>query len=155
MMLRGLVRGRACGRLLVVAATSGAALLAACGAAPRRADITLWTDNYEFRVNADPSPPHAREPIDYTVTVLNKETRQLVENGEGQIYATSIDRANKYDSFEPAPEAGTYTARLNYITAGDWAVGIRFRPDSTKPLEKAEWVQTVRGARPISERPAQ
>ena len=67
----------------------------------------------------------------------------------------SIDRASTWDSFEPAPEAGTYRARLNYITAGDWAVGLRFRPDSTKPLETVEWVQTVRGARPIRERPTQ
>jgi hypothetical protein len=89
------------------------------------------------------------------VTVLDKDTRQLIDGGEGQIYATSIDRVNKYDSFEAGREAGTYTARLNYITAGDWAVGLRFRPDSTKPLEKVEWVQTVRGARPISERPVQ
>jgi len=146
----GLARG---GRRLA-AFTLGCALLAACGS-PERADIRLWSDHYEFRVNADPSPPHAREPIVYSVTVLDKETRQLIDGGEGQIYATSIDRVNRYDAFEPGREAGTYTARLNFITAGDWAVGMRFRPDSTKPLEKVEWVQTVRGARPISERPAQ
>jgi hypothetical protein len=149
-MTRGLARG---GRRLA-ALVSGGMLLAACGATPR-ADIRLWSDHYEFRINSDPSPPHAREPIIYTVTVLDKNTRQLVDKGEGQIYATSIDRVNRYDSFVPGREAGTYTARLNYITAGDWAVGLRFRPDSTKPLEKVEWVQTVRGARPINERPAQ
>ena len=58
----------------------------------------------------------------------------------------------------PAPTYGVTapnSASLNFITAGDWAVGLRFRPDSTKALEKVEWVQTVRGARPISERPAQ
>jgi hypothetical protein len=144
--------GRARGA--VAAITLGSALLAAC-ASPPRTDIRLWTDHYEFRINGDPSPPHAREPIVYTVTVLDKDTRQLIEGGEGQIYATSIDRVNRYDAFEPGREAGTYTARLNYITAGDWAVGLRFRPDSTKALEKVEWVQTVRGARPISERPTQ
>jgi hypothetical protein len=149
-MTRGLARG---GRRLA-ALVLGGMLLAACGATPR-ADIRLWSDHYEFRINADPSPPRAREPIVYTVTVLDKNTRQLVDKGEGQIYATSIDRVNRYDSFVPGREAGTYTARLNYITAGDWAVGLRFRPDSTKPLEKVEWVQTVRGARPINERPAQ
>ncbi|AHG91137.1 hypothetical protein J421_3600 [Gemmatirosa kalamazoonensis] len=131
----------------------GGALLAACGAAPR-ADITLRSDHFEFRVSSDPSPPRAREPIIYTVTVLDRNTRQLVDNGEGQIYATSIDRVNKYDSFTPGREAGTYTARLSYTTAGDWALGMRFRPDSTKPLEKVEWTQTVRAERPISERPA-
>ena len=147
-----MISGRARGGL--AALTLGSALLAAC-ASPPRTDSRLWSDHYEYRINADPSPPHAREPIVYTITVLDKETRQLIEGGEGQIYATSIDRVNRYDGFEQGREAGTYTARLNYITAGDWAVGLRFRPDSTKPLEKVEWVQTVRGARPISERPTQ
>ena len=71
-------------------------------------------------------------------------------------FASSQDRANTYDSFTPAPEAGTYTARLNYITAGDWKVGIRFRRDSTAKLERIEdWVQTVYNARPVGERPIQ
>ena len=147
MISRGLARGAS-----VAAGALGTLVLATCGPAPR-ADIRLWSDHFEFRVNADPSPPHAREPIIYTVTVLDKDTRQLIQKGEGQIYANSIDRASTYDAMEPAPEAGTYRARLSFITAGDWAIGMRFRPDSTKPLEKVEWVQTVRGARPISERP--
>ena len=90
------------------------------------------------------------------VVVLDRNTRQVIDRGEGQIFATSNDRVNVYDSFEPAAEAGTYTARMNFITAGDWKVSIRFRRDSTAPLERVEdWVQTVRGARPISERPIQ
>ena len=153
-MTPGSVRGGRRLAAFVLGSALGGAAAASCGSAPR-ADIRLKSDHFEFLVNADPSPPHAREPIVYTVTVLHKDTRQLIDGGEGQIYATSVDRVNKYDSFEPGREAGTYTARLNYITAGDWAVGLRFRPDSTKPLEKVEWVQTVRGARPISERPVQ
>ena len=71
-----------------------------------RPDITLNSEHFEFRISGDPSPPHAREPIIYTVTVLDKNSRQLIDNGEGQIYATSIDRVNKYDSFTPGSEAG-------------------------------------------------
>ena len=149
-MKTGLARG---GRTLA-ATLLGGALLAACESGPRP-DIRLNSEHFEFLVTGDPSPPHAREPILYTVTVLDKNTRQLIENGEGQIYATSIDRVNKYDSFVPGREAGTYTARLNYTTAGDWGLGLRFRPDSTKPLETVEWTQTVRGERPINQRPAQ
>jgi hypothetical protein len=46
---------------------------------------------------------------------------------------------------------------MTYITAGDWRVNLRFRRDSTAPLEKPldDWVQAVRGARPIAERPTQ
>jgi hypothetical protein len=149
-MTTGLPRG---GRTLAVSIMGGAALLAACGAAPR-SDIRLWSEHYEFRVMGDPSPPHAREPIIYTVTVLDKDSRQLIENGEGRIFASSIDKVNKYDSFVPGREAGTYTARLQYTTAGDWGVAVQFRTDSTKPLERVDWVQTVRAERPINERPA-
>jgi hypothetical protein len=105
----------------------------------------------------DPTPPHAREPIVFHVVVLDKNTREFVQGGEGQIFATSQDRVNRYDSFTPGQEPGTYTARLNFITAGDWNVNLRFRRDSLHPLEKPanDWVQTVRGARDIRERPAQ
>jgi len=149
-MIGRLPRG---GRTLAATMLVGAALLAACGATPR-ADIRLFSEHFEFLVSSDPSPPHAREPIIYTVTVLDHKTRQLIDNGEGRIFASSIDKVNKYDSFVPGREAGTYTARLQYTTAGDWAVGIQFRQDSTKPLERVDWTQTVRGERPINERPA-
>ena len=61
---------------------------------------------------------------------------------------------NRFDSFTPAPEVGTYTARLTFVTAGDWKVGLRFRRDSTQAIERAEdWVQTVAAPRPPGERP--
>jgi hypothetical protein len=117
----------------------------------------MWSASYEFRVTADPSPPRAREPIRYKVVVLDRTTRQVIDGGEGQIFAKSRDGAQAYDSFEPAAEAGTYSARVTYITAGDWNVNLRFRRDSTAALEKPpnDWVQAVRGARPIAERPVQ
>ena len=60
---------RAAGRL----APAGALLACALGAAscgpegPR--PIRLWTQTYEFRVTADPSPPRAGEPTRYRVEV--------------------------------------------------------------------------------------
>ena len=142
-------------RLLLAGAALASAGPAACapeGPRPLRA----FTKSYEFRISADPSPPRAREVTKYRVVVLDRNTRQVVDRGEGQIFASSQDRANTYDSFEPAAEAGTYAARLSYITAGDWKVSLRFRRDSTAELERVDdWVQTVRGARPISERPVQ
>ncbi len=146
--------GRAGRRLLA----AGALAAAAAGCAPEGPrPLRLWSQSYEFRVTADPSPPRAREPIRYTVVVLDRNTRQVIDRGEGQIFGRSADRVDVYDSFEPAPEAGTYTARLNFITAGDWRMNVRFRRDSAAALEKPtdDWVQTVRGARPISERPIQ
>ena len=156
MSMRGFVRAALTRRVMAVAALSGAALLAACGP-PQPQPLRAWSESYEFRVTMDPTPPHAREPIIFHIVVLDRKTREFVPNGEGQLFATSQDRVNKYDSFTPAQEPGSYTARLNFITAGDWNVNLRFRRDSVHALEKPEndWVQTVRGARAIGERPIQ
>jgi len=144
------------------AASLGAAALvvtlaaaAACGPAEPRPNRT-WTDSYEFRITLDPTPPHARERTLFRVVVLDRETRQLIQGGEGRIFATSADSANAWDSFTPAPEPGVYTARLNFIHAGQWRYSLQFRRDSTARLEKPadDLVQLVRGARPITERGA-
>ncbi|MDF1502987.1 FixH family protein [Roseisolibacter sp. H3M3-2] len=148
-MARGVVRRGALGALALLAGA-----VAACG--PReRQPIRLWTDHFEFRVTMDPTPPHANEPTIFRVVVLDRETRQPVEGGEGQVFATSEDRVNKFDSFVAAPEAGTYTARMTFVTAGDWHVNLRFRRDSTSAIEKPveDWVQTVGAPRPPDQRP--
>jgi hypothetical protein len=36
---------------------------------------------------------------------------------------------------------------VSYLLAGEWAVGIRFRRDSTAPLERIDWMQDVRPER--------
>lgn len=149
--------GRAVAALALAAAATAAAGCAPEGPRPMR----VWTQNYEFRVSSDPSPPRAREVTRYRIVVVDRNTRQVIDNGAGQIFAKSADGASVYDSFERAPEAGTYTARLTFITAGDWRMNLRFQRDSsatiTASLEKPldDWVQAVRGARPITERPAQ
>lgn len=154
---RGLTRRRLAPLGALVACAFGAA---SCGPEGPR-PIRLWTQSYEFRVTADPSPPRAGEVTRYRVVVLDRTTRQVIDGGAGQIFGKSADGANVYDSFERAPEAGTYTARLNFITAGDWRMNVRFQreagPDIGPSLEKPaeDWVQTVRGPRPISERPTQ
>ena len=79
----------------------------------------------------------------YTITVTDRKTGQPIETGEGRIFANTADGARTYDGFEKAPGIGVYTARLNFVTAGQWAIGIQFHSDSTKPLEKVEWMQDV------------
>ena len=153
-MTSGFARRGAWPRAAAIVATLGAALVAAaCGPSGPR-PVRIWTESYEFRITMDPTPPRAREPILYKVVVLDRETRQLIQNGEGRIFATSPDSANTWDSFVSAPEPGTYTARLNYVTAGQWRVSLQFRRDSTARLEKPadDMVQMVGAARPVSER---
>jgi acyl-coenzyme A synthetase/AMP-(fatty) acid ligase len=123
------------------------AALWACGPSSPPADFRGRTDTFSISVSAVPSPPRAREATQYKVVVRDKESREPVEGGEGRIFATSRDGVNAWDGLTAGPEIGTYYGRLNYVVAGDWAVAIQFRRDSTRPLERIDWMQEVRGAR--------
>jgi hypothetical protein len=124
-----------------------ALVLVGCEPSPRARELRFWTDDLMVRVSSEPLPPHAAENIVYRVTVQDKKTGQPIENGEGQIFATSRDRVNTWDSFEPANDIGTYYAKLRFMTAGEWAVAIRFRRDSTQALQRLDWRQEVRAPR--------
>ena len=126
------------------------ALAAACGAEPQQRSLRYMTDSYYFTITADQMPPHAREPILYKVLVRDKESRQPIDAGEGQIYASNRERAQTWDGLAKGPEIGTYYGKLNFVTSGDWAVAIRFRRDSTSKLEKAEWMQDVLTERDVA-----
>jgi hypothetical protein len=123
------------------------ALLVACDRAPRVPELRQFTEDLTFRISSDPMPPRAREPVLYKVVVRDKESGAPIENGEGRLFASSRDGASTWDGLEPGPELGTYYAKLNYITAGDWAVAIQFRRDSTQKLERIDWMQDVHAAR--------
>lgn len=101
------------------------------------------TKSYHFAITPSTSPPHAREAILYKIVIRDRENRQPIETGEGQIYANNIDRASTWDGFAKGAELGTYYGKLNFVTSGQWAVAIRFRRDSLHPLETTEWMQDV------------
>ena len=125
-----------------------AAVLASCGPNPKARELRLWSDNYAFHITMDSMPPRALEPIQYRVVVQDKKTGQPIETGEGRIFATSADRANTSDGFKKEKELGTYSGRLFFATTGDWAAAIQFRRDKDPrlPLERVDWIQTVRSA---------
>ncbi len=133
------------GRRLAGLALVFAVAAASCGEGPDPSLIRLWTEDFELRVTSDVSPPRALERITYTIVVLDKETREPVANGEGRIFATNADGKNTYNGFTYGPEVGTYRAVMTFVTAGEWALGIQFRRDSTVPLQRTtDWRQTVR-----------
>ena len=105
------------------------------------------TDDMRFTVLPDPVPPRARETITYKVVVRDNKTGQPIETGQGRIFATSMDKASTYDALLPGQGLGTYYGKLSFITSGPWAVAIQFRRDSTKPLERLDWMQEVFAAR--------
>jgi hypothetical protein len=143
----GVRRTGSAGRLSRLALVAPLAVALACGPSQPNTDTRMWTDDLAFRISTDPLPPRARERIVYKVVVSDKESGQPIEHGEGRIFAMNRDSTRVWDSLEPGPELGTYYATLNFITAGEWAIGLQFRRDSTKPLERMDWMQDVRAAR--------
>jgi hypothetical protein len=120
---------------------------ASCGG-PQKPELRQGTPSYRFVISSDPVPPYAREDILYSIMVKDAKTGQPIETGEGRIFANTRDGAHTYDGFVKAPQVGVYSAKLNFVTSGQWAIGIQFHSDSTKPLEKTEWMQDVLGERP-------
>lgn len=118
--------------------------LIACGPRePKQRELRMISSSYRFTIIPSQAPPHAREAILYKVVIRDRENSQPIETGEGQIYASNEERSNTWDGFAKGAEVGTYYGKLNFVTAGLWAVAIRFRRDSLHPLEKVEWMQDV------------
>ena len=135
---------RAAGWLIrLVPAMLAALTIAACGGEPKQRALRQLTDSYLFTITPDQSPPHAREEILYKVLVRDRDSRQPIEAGEGQIFANNRDGASTWDGLAKGPEIGTYYGKLNFVTSGDWAIAIRFRRDSTAKLERTDWMQDV------------
>ena len=127
------------------------AAVAACSGGGREpGTMPAYTDHYSMRISSVPSPPHAREPARYKLVVRDKDSGQPIEGGQGILYANTRDGASAWDTFVPGEELGTYYATLNFVVAGNWAMGLRFRRDSTQQLEQVDWMQEVRGERPAS-----
>lgn len=138
----------------------GSALLAAtavsiasCGNSDRAAEIRQWTDDMAFRVSVVPAPPIAEEMTRFKVVVLDKESGQPIQTGQGRIFATSQEHAQTGDGLAKGAEVGTYYAHVRFPVAGDWAIGLQFRRDSTTKLERTQdWQQQVLPAPPLGQR---
>jgi hypothetical protein len=126
--------------LLIAAWVTGA-----CGPSLPPTDMRAWTDDFELRISSDIVPPRALEQIHYSITVRDKKTHEPIANGQGRIFATNAQAHSIYDGFSYGPEVGVYHATLMFATAGNWAMNVQFRRDSTKALQKPDydWTQTV------------
>lgn len=120
------------------------AVVLACGPQAPKPAQRLFTDDLVIQVFMDPSPPRSLEPIEFRVVVRDKESGEPLDGGQGRIFATNEDRKNTYNGFEAGKEPGTYYARMVFVTAGTWAVGLQFRRDSTMALQRTnDWMQEV------------
>lgn len=131
------------GWFLLPMATAVVLSVAACGPTPGALSYRAFSDHYAFRIDADPVPPMAREKARFKIVVRDKSTGQPIQNGEGVLYAENRDGLKTWDTLEPGKELGTYYANLNFLIAGQWAMGMQFRRDSLHALEKVDWMQEV------------
>lgn len=135
-------------RRAAILACAGVALLACGPREPRRIEVKAYTDDFALRVSWNPSPPYAREPITFRVVVRDKKTGEPIENGEGRAFANNAGGQDTWDVFAPSLESGTYIAKLRFLTAGEWALGIQFRRDSLSRLQRPEDIRlSVRAER--------
>src|SRR5438270_3426489 len=125
-----------------------AVTVASCGGDEGPPPLRQLSNSYSYTISPDDSPPHARQDIHYSVQIFDRKTRQPIENGEGQLFASNAQGGHTWDGMTYGPEVGTYHAKLNYVVAGQWAVAIRFRRDSLRPLERIDWMQDVYDERP-------
>lgn len=134
-------------RLVALLALAAGAV--SCGPGPDAGVIRLWTDDFEIRVSSDVSPPRALERITYTVVVKDKNTQEPIANGEGRIFATNADQKSTWNGLTYGPEVGTYRTTITFVTAGEWALGLQFRRDSTQVLQRTmDWRQMIRNEAP-------
>jgi len=134
-----------------------AAIIAACVVASscdrseaKQPEMHYITKDYSFTITPSQTQPRAREDIVYKFFIRDRDTREPIQSGEGQIYANNKEGAKTWDGFTYGPEVGTYYGKLNFVTSGLWAIGFRFRRDSLHALEKQEWMQEVLNERPDS-----
>lgn len=121
-----------------------AAWLVACSFEKPKPELRLYTDDLAIRVSFDPMPPRALTDIKYRVTVRDRKTGQPIEGGQGRIFATNEDRHSIDNGLTPGAELGTYYTTLRFVNAGPWAMGIQFRRDSTRILQRTtDWMQDV------------
>ena len=124
-------------------ALAAVAVLAACGGSQAPPGYRQRTESFVVRVSSAPMPPFAREKTQFKVVVRDRESDQPIENGEGRIFAQNADGKREWDVLLPGQEVGTYYGNLSFLTAGEWAMGVQFRRDSTKQLERIDWMQQV------------
>jgi hypothetical protein len=125
-----------------------AAMAVACGGDNTPPPLRQMSNTYSYIIHPDDVPPHARQDIHYTIQILDRKTRQPIEAGEGQLFASNGEGAKTWDGLAYGPEIGTYHAKLNFVVAGTWAAAIRFRRDSLRPLERTDWMQEVLNEKP-------
>jgi hypothetical protein len=105
-----------------------------------------WTDDLTITITPSMVPPRAAERIKYTVVVRDKKSGQPLDQGQGRMFATSRDKVNTWNGLQKETQPGEYSTTMFFPTAGEWAVALEFRRDSTQRLQRVDWMQEIRNA---------
>jgi hypothetical protein len=133
----------------IVAGLLGMLAVMACGSSEARPRaLRLISASYLYEIQPDEAPPHARERVSFRIRVTDRKTHQLIENGEGRIFASDSLGRNTWDGFVYGPEVGTYHGVLSFVTSGPWALAIQFRRDTLHRVERIDWLQDVLNEKP-------
>ncbi len=117
---------------------------AACSFEKPKPELRLYTDDLAFRITFEPMPPRSMTDIQFRVVVRDRKTGQPIEGGQGRIFATNEDRHSIDNGLAAGAELGTYYTTLRFVNAGPWALGLQFRRDSLKVLQRTnDWMQDV------------
>src|SRR5579885_733268 len=89
---RGTMNGRgmvaASATLWSVALVVSGILVASCDNGPYKPPaLHQYSKSYDFTIQPDEAPPHARDDVHYTIEVFDRKTREPIVNGEGQLFA--------------------------------------------------------------------
>lgn len=118
--------------------------IAACSFEKPKPELRLYTDDLAIRITFEPMPPRSMTDIKFRVVVRDRKSGQPIEGGQGRLFATNEDRHSIDNGLTPGAELGTYYTTLRFVNAGPWAMGMQFRRDSLKVLQRTnDWMQDV------------
>ena len=131
-------------RGMMLGAVAGVTLTACDAGTPPKNELRFKTDEFVIRVSPEERPTRALEPTHWRVVVNDVKTGAPIQGGQGRIFATNRDRKTVANGLSETGELGTYRTNLMFVTAGMWAMGLQFRRDSTKALQRTEdWTQDL------------
>jgi len=75
-------RSAALSSAALVACAAMATLVTSCDSGPYKPPaLHQYTMAYDFTIQPDQAPPHARDDVHYSITILDRKTRQPIEGG--------------------------------------------------------------------------
>src|SRR5438094_8454486 len=87
--------------------------ISSCGRSEaQQREMYRITKSYVFTIVPSEAPPHARDDIMYKVFIRDRDTREPIQNGEGQIYSSDSTGRQTWDGLTYGPEVGTHRATL-------------------------------------------